>query len=168
MDPVRTKLRRLRNWFTAWFVVEAVAGTAAAAYVLEGMRYLPWPRHMGAASTVEFTVGAGILVSAVLLFLALLVFDALLDFSPWARLVLLVLGWLTVGSALLNLLLFRSSSALLGSLAGFGGAPGSALTAASLLSDAVNLLFWVWVIHTLQFDREVRDVFLAPKAESGS
>jgi hypothetical protein len=167
MDAVQMKLRRLRNWFIAWFAVEAVAGTAAAAYVLEGMRYLRWPGHAGAGTTTEVTVAAGLLVSAVLLFLALLVFDALLDLSTWARIALLVIGWLTVGSAMLNVLLLPASSAMVGSMTGLIGGHGSAMTAASLLSNAINLLFWAWAIHTLQFDRQVRDAFCTPRAASG-
>jgi len=33
MYAVETTLRRFRGWFLAWFVLEAAAGTAVAAYV---------------------------------------------------------------------------------------------------------------------------------------
>jgi hypothetical protein len=164
MDAVQVKLRRLRNWFIAWFVVEAVAGTAAAAYVLEGMRYLPWPGHAGAGTSTEVTVTAGVLVSALLLFIALLVFDALLDLSNLARLTLLVIGWLTVGSALLGLLLLPASSAMVGSMTGLIGGHGSGLMSVNLLTKAIDLAYWGWAVYTLQVDPPVRNAFFCPRA----
>jgi hypothetical protein len=167
MDAVKTRLRRLRIWFVAWFVIQAAAGTAVAAFVLDGLRDLPWPRFAGAGTSAEVAVGAGILVSALLLLLALLVFDALIDCCAWARFVLLVVGWLTVGSAFVNLLLLPSSSALLESLTGISGGYGLTLTGVSVVTKAGDLVFWVWVIHTLQFDRAVRDAFLDPRMVDG-
>ena len=166
MDAVHARLRRLRNWFVAWFVLEAAAGTAIAAGVLDGLRYLPWPQFAGAGTSAEVAVVAGIIVSVLLLFLALLVFDALLDLCGWARIVLLVVGWLTLGSALVNLLLLPGSSTLLGSMTGISGLFGSALVGVSLVTRAGDLVFWAWVIHTLQFDRAVRDAFLLAPARS--
>jgi hypothetical protein len=168
MDAVQVKLRRLRNWFIAWFVVEAVAGTVVAARVLEGLRYLPWPSHTGAGASVEVTVGAGILVSAVLLLVALLVFDALIDISGWARIVLLVVGWITVGSSVINVLVLMGPSSLLGSVVGVAGGTWPAIAAISLVTKAGDFVYWAWVIHTLQFNPGVRDAFLRSCSAPGS
>lgn len=162
MDAVHAKLARLRNWFIVWFILEAVVGTAVAAYVVDGLRYLPWPRDAGAGMSAQFTMAAGILVSAFILFLALLVFDALLDLSTWARMVLLVVGWLTVGSALLGLLLLPASLTILGSMRGLIGVHGSAMTSVDLLTKATDLAYWGWAVYALQFDPPVRNAFLPP------
>jgi hypothetical protein len=166
MDAVETALRRIRIWFVIWFIAEAIAGTAVAAWVLEGLGRQPLLRHalggMGAAGTVL----AGFGVSLVLLLLAMAVLDALQRLQPWARSVMLVIGWITVVSAALGLLSFSAASALLDSLGAFGAGRSDALSAVNLLTRAADLVFWAWVIYMLQLKPDVREAFARPCAPS--
>jgi len=141
MDAVQMKLRRLRNWFIAWFAVEAVAGTAAAAYVLEGMRYLRWPGHAGRDEHGSHGRGRSSGLGR--------------DAVPGAagvrrparpqhlgapRVARYRLAHSGLGHA--ERAAVPASSAMVGSMTGLIGGHGSAMTAASLLSNAINLLFW--------------------------
>jgi hypothetical protein len=154
MDTVYSTLRRLRDWFFVWFGIEAVAGTAAAAYTLDGLRRHSLLRH----STVG-TVLAGLGVSLVLLIIACLVLEALIGLRPWARVVMLVVGWITVVSAAINLLALPASSALLAPLVRLRSGDWAALLAVSALTKAADLAFWSWVIYELQMNQTVRAAF---------
>jgi hypothetical protein len=160
MDAVRAVLQRVRDWFLVWYVFEAAAGTAAAAYVLEGMSQHGLLRYATGGAGAASTILAGIVVSLLLLLLAWAVLTALLDLKPWARTVMLVIGWITVVSAVVDLLTLPGSSALLQALVGVPAGEAAALTAVSALTKGADLLFWSWVIHVLQLSPAVRDAFV--------
>lgn len=160
MDTVHTTLRRIRFWFLIWFIAESAAGTAAAAYVLEGMGNHSLFRYglhgLGAAGTAL----AGIGVSVVLLLPAWLVLNALLELRPWARLVMLVIGWITVVSAAINLVTLPASSVLLAAVVRPRGGHWETLMALSALTKVADLAFWSWVVYVLQVNPAVREAFL--------
>ena len=171
MDAVQTTLRRIRNWFCIWFIAEAVVGTVVAAWVLDGLGRWPFLRHALGGVGAAGTVLAGFGVSLVLLLLAMAVLDALLRLQPWARIVMLVIGWVTVVSAALNLLMLPASAELLESVVEFTGGDWPALVAAGALTKLADLVFWSWVIYVLQMTPAVRDAFCSPAplpAESGT
>jgi hypothetical protein len=73
---------------------------------------------------------------------------------------MLVVAWITVVSAAIDLVALPGGAALLESVTGLAGSEWAALMAVSLLTKGLDLVFWAWVIHTLQFDPAVRDAFL--------
>jgi hypothetical protein len=159
MDTIHALLRRLRNWFLIWFVAEAIIGTAAAAYVLDGMSRFSLLRGvMGSVSTAG-TILAGAVVSLILLLLALALLKALLDLRPWARMVTLVIGWIQVASAALNLLSLPVSRALLKPMGMLTGSDWLPLVTLSVLAKAADLAFWSWAIYVLQMNAVVREAF---------
>ena len=162
MDAVHALLRRIRDWFLVWFVAEAAVGTVAAAYVLDGMGRHPLLRYATGGAGAAGTVLAGIIVSLALLLLAWVVLEALLDVQPWARMVMLVIGWITALSAAFNLLTLPVSAALLESVVELMGGEWSVLMAGSTLAKLADFAFWSWVIYTLQFNPAVRGSFLHP------
>jgi hypothetical protein len=162
MDAVHALLRRLRDWFLIWFVVEAAVGTAAAAYVLDGMGRHSVLRYATGGVGAPGTVLAGIVASLILLLLAWAVLEALLDLQPWARMVMLVIGWITVASAALNLLTLPGSMALIEPIVEVTGGDWTVLVAASALTKLADLAFWSWVICVLQLSPGVREAFLCP------
>jgi hypothetical protein len=159
MDAVHTILRRLRDWFLVWFVFEAVAGTAAAAYVLDGMGRHSFLRYTTGGVGATGTILAGIVVSLVLLLLAWAVLEAILDLQPWARIVMLVIGWITVVSAALNLLALPASAGLLELVVDLMGGDWAVVMAASALTKLADLVFWSWAIYVLQMNPSVRAAF---------
>ena len=136
MDAVHALLRRLRDWFLIWFVVEAAVGTAAAAYVLDGMGRHSLLRYATGGVGAPGTVLAGIVVSLILLLLAWAVLEALLDLQAWARMVMLVIGWITVASAALNLLTLPGSMALIEPIVEVTGGDWTVLVAAERAHQA--------------------------------
>jgi len=167
MDAVQTTLRRIRDWFLVWFIAEAVAGTAAATWVLEGLGRQPLLRHALGGVGAAGTVLAGVGVSLVLLLLAMAVLDALQRLQPWARIVMLVIGWITAVSAALGLLSFSAASALLDSLGVLGADRSDALAAVNLLTKAADLVFWAWVIYVLQLKPGSREAFVCRSTSPG-
>ena len=135
-----------------WFVVEAVLGTAAAAYVLDGMGRHSLLRYATGGVGAAGTVLAGIVVSLILLLLAWAVLDALRQLQPWARMAMLVIGWITVVSAALNLLVLPGSAALLEPIVALTGGDWAALTAVSALTKLADLAFWSWAVYVLQMN----------------
>jgi hypothetical protein len=168
MDAVHALLRRLRDWFLVWFIAEAAMGTAAAAYVLDGMSHHSLLRYATGGVGAPGTIMAGIVVSFVLLLLAWAVLEALLDIQPWARMVMLVIGWITVASAAINLVTLPASAELLESVVEFTGGDWTVLVAAGALTKLADLVFWSWVIYVLQMTPAVREAFAAPCAPSPS
>ena len=166
MDAVHALLRRIRDWFLVWFVAEAAVGTVAAAYVLDGMGRHPLLRYATGGAGAAGTVLAGIIVSLALLLLAWVVLEALLDFQPWARMVMLVIGWITVLSAAFNLLTLPASAALLGSLVGLMDGDWSWLFAVSAIARLADLAFWSWVIYVLQVNPAVRHAFIGVRSQT--
>jgi hypothetical protein len=160
MDAVHVVLRRLRDWFLVWFALEAVAGTAAAAYVLDAMGRHTLLRYATAGVGSAGTVVAGAAVSLLLLLLAWAVLDALLRLRPWARMVMLVIGWITAVSAAINLLVLPDSAALFGSVIELTDGDWAVLAAVSALTKTADVAFWSWVIYTLQVRPAVRDAFV--------
>jgi len=167
MDAVQVLLQRLRNWFLVWFVAEAIMGTAAAVYVLEGMGWHSLLRHVAVGFSAEGTILAAVVVSLILLLLALTVFRALLDFRPWARMVMLIVGWITVVSAALDLLTLPGTRSILNPIVMLTGDEWLALVAVSVLTKAADLGFWARAIYVLQMNTAVREAFacrMAPRA----
>ena len=166
MNAVHARLRRLRDWFVVWFVAEAAVGTVVAAYVLDGMGHHSLWRDVTGGSGAAGTILAGIVVSLVLLLLAWVVLEALLDFQPWARMVMLVIGWITVAAAALNLLTLPASAALLATVVELMGGDWSMLVAATALAKLADLAFWSWVIYVLQVNPAVRHAFIGVRSQT--
>ena len=159
MDAVHAILRRLRSWFVAWFVAEALAGTAAAAYVLDGMSRHSLLGHLTGGVSAAGMVLAGLVVSLMLLLLAWAVLGALLELKPWARIVMLAVGWITVVSAALTLLALPITWAQLEPMGVLTGTDWPALEAVDVLAKVADLAFWSWAICVLQLNADVREAF---------
>ena len=160
MDKVNTRLRRLRVWFVAWYAAQAVVGTWVAAWVIEGMRDTRAFRDALRVADPGMVTASSLVATLAILAALLGVFHALLRLRPWARLVLLVLGWLSVLGSLSSLV----SAGSLPELARW--APGllrgldlGGLAPVSVLTNLLTLVLWGYVIAVLQFDRDVRDAF---------
>jgi hypothetical protein len=168
MNAIDVALRRIRGWFFAWFVVESVAGLAIAVYVVEWLRHDAVIGHAMTGATVEVTLVSGIVVLIVLLGLAMLLLQALLQRRPWARTVMLVVAWITAAGAAVDLLTIPGAAALLGPGFDVAADEWSLMQAATIVIKSVDLLFWSWVIYTLQLTPAVRDAFLGAEPRPGA
>ena len=167
MDTVHAILRRLRNWFLVWFVAEALVGTAAAAYVLDRMSRRWYGSYATGGVGAAGAVLAGFAVSLILLVLAWGLLEALLGLKPWARMVMLVIGWITVVSAALNLLALPATWAHVEPLGVFTEADWPALVAVDVPTKVADLAFWSWAIYVLQGNATVREAFVYRTAPHG-
>jgi len=159
MDTIHAHLRRLRRWFLSWFVARGIPGTVAAGQGLGRMSWQSLLPYVEGGFSAAGTILAGAVVSLILLLLAMAVLKALLDLRPWARMVMLVVGWITVISAALDLLVLPGTRALLDSVMRLRGGEWLVFVTASALSKAVDLAYWSWAVYVLQMNAAVREAF---------
>jgi hypothetical protein len=146
-----------------WFVAQSILGIALAVVVIEGLRQYPFLRDALGGVSPDLTVASGVLGTGIVLLLALLVFASLLELRPWARLVLLIVGWLTVVSAAFGLLTTPAALAWFAPDAARTGLDATLLGAVNVLTKAMDVAYWGWVIAVLQFNRAVCAAFAAPE-----
>ena len=79
---------------------------------------------------------------------------------------MLVVGWITVVSAALNLLTLPATLAELESMQVLAGADWPMLVAGNVLAQAADLAFWSWAIYELQMNAAVREAFVCRSAAS--
>jgi hypothetical protein len=107
--------------------------------------------------------GAGVLFA-----LGLWLFQQLLRRKNWARVVLLIVGWLTAIDAPLSLLFTSRATGLTPWLINL--APGldwQRVLLVDRVKDLLGLLFWGYLIYVLQINAEVKRDFLEPPQASG-
>jgi hypothetical protein len=156
----RTQLGQLRGVFLVWFVAQCVLGNWSAVRAIQQLRGSA--RFAGELESVTpaYILGVSLVSEALVLALALLVFWRLLRLADWARILLLVFGWLGALGAAISLLTSPSPALLESWLDGFlPGVDWRGLGRLGLLSDALSLAFWSYLVFTLQFQPAVRAAF---------
>jgi hypothetical protein len=158
MSSPSVKLYRLRGIFVVYFVLKSIVGTVVAYSILQPIAGRYDLRGWSSGSMAFFSLT----VAAVILVLAWLVFAQLLLRKNWARVLLLVLGWLAVISAFFSLLMsaqFADMNSWLGRLVPGLHMDWRKLLAYDRVQKVFELLFWGYLISVLQFDSQVRDEF---------
>jgi glucan phosphoethanolaminetransferase (alkaline phosphatase superfamily) len=154
------KLYRLRGWFVIYYVLKSVVGAAVAMIVLK-------PENLGRVGAQDFSGASllvfSLLVAAVILAIALIIFAQLLLRRNWARVLLLVLGWLTVIGAVFSLLA-STQIVNMGSWMSrlVPEMDWEKLMNFDRLQKVFELLFWGYLIAVLQFADEVKKEFFLP------
>ncbi len=160
------KLYRLRGIFVAYYVLKSIAGAFVAFSVLKPLADRYGLHGWLPGSLAVFVV----MITAVVLAVALLIFARLLERKNWARLLLLVFGWLAVISACFGLLLsaqFSGTNSWLVRLLPNLNMDWPKLLAYDRIEKVFELIFWGYLIAVLQFDAEVKKEF-HPRAEADS
>ncbi len=159
MSSPSMKLYRLRGIFVAYFVLKSLIGVVVAWSVLQpmaGRRFGGWG---GAPGSLAFF---SLMVAALILAVALLVFGRLLQRRNWARVLLLVIGWLAVIGAVFSLLMTTPSSRFAAYIAQWlPDMDWEKLMNFDRFQKVFALLFWGYLISVLQFDTAVRDEFFS-------
>lgn len=168
MASPSTKLHRLRGIFVAYYALKSIAGAMVAWSVFRtlaegGLRGLHGLTPGGLAAF-------SLMAAALVLILAWLVFGQLLLRRNWARVLLLVIGWLAILSAVGTLLTSTQLPEMAAWLSGL--VPGLDLDWEKLMrydrfQKVFELLFWGYLVSVLQFDPEVRKEFCSRAAEGG-
>jgi ABC-type Fe3+-siderophore transport system permease subunit len=163
MSGTSLKLYRLRGWFVLYFVLKSVVGAVVAAAVLKPAQLSRLgrfnERNFSTASLLFFSL----VVTALILAVALLIFARLLERKNWARLLLLVIGWLTVFGAILSLL----SSTQMADMGAWVSHwlpewDWQKLVNFDRIQKIFEILFWGYLIFVLQLDEEVKKDFFPP------
>jgi hypothetical protein len=168
MISPQVKLFRLRGIFIVYFLAKSLVGTAVAWSVLRLADPGVWRAH---ANFHELRPGSVVLIAltgiVLVLALAWLIFGQLLQRKNWARVLLLVIGWLTVISAVFTLLASPRIAELgswLSRLAPVtAGMDWQKLLQYDRIQKVLELFFWGYLIWVLQFDQAVRDEFFPPE-----
>ena len=155
MSSPSVMLYRLRGIFVVYFVLKSIAGAVVAFSVMKPYAVL---RGGSPASLAVFSL----VMAGMILLLAWLIFGQLLQRKNWARVLLLVVGWLTVLSAVFSLLALSPGSGLSSWVARL--VPEMELDWGKLMrydraQKIFELLFWGYLISVLQFNNSVRDWF---------
>ncbi len=169
MNSPSIKLYRLRGIFVVYFVLKSLAGAVVAWSVL---RPEVWEHFDHRLNFREFPPGSlfffSLMVTAVILVVAWFVFGQLLQRRNWARVLLLVIGWLTVIGAVFSLLMSASASQFSSWIAQWlPDMDWEKLMQYDRVQKVFELLFWGYLISVLQFDAAVRDEFF-PQAPTGA
>jgi hypothetical protein len=169
MIQTTSKLTQLRGLFVVYFVVLIIVD------VLLGWDLIRWSMRNWRGSGMDRSqLSQGgllilILSGAGLLFaLGLWLFRQLLQRKNWARLVLLVVGWLTVIDGALSLLITSRATGFTPWLTSL--APGLDWHRAILVDrvkDLLGLVFWGYLVWVLQIAPDVKRDFLERPQTSG-
>jgi hypothetical protein len=158
MSDTTDRLKLLRGWFVAYYVVQSIIGTVVAMWMLQSL-------SMSSMSMVQafqgfsptLTVVSSIGGCIVILMLALFFFSQLLQRKNWARVTMLIIAWLTaIGSC--TSLLSVGAVGLLARLV--PNVDWGMLRLISIVTNLTSLAISVYMIRTLQYDREIRSEFV--------
>jgi hypothetical protein len=165
MSSPSSKLYRLRGIFVVYFVLKSLAGAVVAWSLIQSAV----PDRIGHFEIdVNFNkISPGFLlffslaVATVILVIALLVFGQLLKHRNWARVLLLVIGWLTVISAIFSLLASAQVSDMGSWIAQWlPDMDWQKLMNFDRIQKLFEMLFWGYLVFVLQFDAEVKNEFV--------
>ena len=164
MERIASKLSLLRGLFIAYFaallLVDLVLGWDLTRAVFEGGP-AGWPGRlrMSHGAFIALTLS----IAAVLFFLGLWLLLQAARRKNWARVALLVVGWLIVIDALTSLLFTSRTPGFSSWLSGLN--PDMDWHRAMLIDrikDFLGLLYWGTLIFVLQFNAEMKRGLLEP------
>jgi hypothetical protein len=144
------KLARLRLYFIIYFIVKVIIDIAAGSHITSEMTgYLGIPSNL-------FYIFA-VIINLILFLAGLLLFRFLLEKRNWARIVLLVVGWLAVFDFMTSLLFSSKAREFLMHID--LSINWDTLILIDRATDLVGFIFWGYAIFILMFTPEVKQLF---------
>jgi len=101
-------------------------------------------------------------VNLALFFLSLWIFSFLIEKKNWARIVLIVIGWLAVIDFISSALFLSKSSDMLKRI--YGDIDWEGLLVFDVISDFLAVIFWAYAIYLLMFNQKVTQMFNSPQS----
>ena len=146
------KLDLLRLYFVIYFIakiiVDIVLGSHITNHTASDLKISP---------TVIYTFS--VLINIILFLFGLLFFYFLLKKRNWARIVLLIIGWLAVLDFISSLFLSSIIGELLTHIDRL--ADWNSLILIDRITDFISLIYWGYAIYILQFNNKVKNIFLS-------
>ena len=154
------KLSHLRVLFVLYMlaktIVEIVLGSAICLDSLEGGGMSWLIRFFGSHFAIPLMA---IFSNGILLLLGLVLFHFLLEKKNWARIILLIVGWINVVDAVSGLLFHDVASRFLSYFR--VGIDWDQILYLDRVTDTLGLIYWGYAIIVLQFNDKVKREFFA-------
>jgi hypothetical protein len=161
------KGNQLRGFFIVYIVatfgLEFILGWDIIRDLVEDGKWHGINRLVNAPGLLIALIGFIMLAMAAL---GLWIFHNLLQRKNWARILLLVIGWLAVVDAIFSLLFTGAGSGFFNWLVRL--APDmdwKRVLLVERLKDIAALIFWGYLISVLQFNQRIKQNFLRPESE---
>lgn len=152
------KLSNLRLFFIIYFLVKTVVELVFGYNIYQdSLENIQIPGVIKSPATFVILT---LLSNTVLFLLGLLVFHFLLQKKNWARILLLVVGIITVLDAISGLLFSSSLYGLACSL--FSPSEWGQLVFLDRVTDLIGMVFWGYAVYLLLADRNVKECFTHP------
>ena len=146
------KLYLLRLYFIIYIVAKIIVDIILGSYITNDT-----VSYLKISPTVIYTFT--ILINFILFLFGLLFFYFLLKKRNWARIVLLIIGWLAVLDFISSLFLSSKIGELLTHIDRL--ADWDSLILIDRITDFISLIYWGCAIYILQFNNEVKNIFLS-------
>ena len=146
------KLYRLRLVFIIYFIVKIIIDIVFARDLSFSIR-----NHIE-ISTMTFYVIV-IFINLILLLIGLMLFYFLLNKKNWARIVLLIVGWLAVADVFASLMFSLNINQILKYFGSY--TDWNKLLLLDRVTDILGLFFWGYAIYILQFNSDVKRIFFS-------
>jgi len=170
MSQIDAKLSQLRGFFIICFAAQIIVDLVLGWDLIQNERGGVRGYGLG---RLNLSSGAllilALIIAGILLALGLWLFRQLMLRKNWARIVLLVVGWVTVADALSSFLLTSGAAGFMSWLDSLE--PGLHWPRVVLIDrtkDFIGLIFWGYLIYILQFKPEVKREFCALTQASGT
>ena len=146
------KLHHLRLYFIIYFITKIIIDVTLGNYITnDTTSYL----HITPTTFYIFTI----IINLILFLFGLLFFYFLIEKRNWARIVLLVIGWLAVLDFISGLFLSAKIGELLTHIDRL--ADWNSLILIDRITDFISLIYWGYAIYILQFNNKVKNIFLS-------
>ena len=144
-------LIRLRIIFVIYFIIKIIVDIGAGSHITSGMT-----SYFSLSPETYYKLAIG---SNIFLFLVgLSIFYFLLEKRNWARIFLLIIGWLAVLDFFSGLLFSSKAVALLTHID--RSTNWDAIVLIDQITDFIGFIFWGYAIFILQFNTDVKKIFL--------
>lgn len=167
MSHTSWKLHQLRGFFIVYllarFGLEFVLGWDIIRDLFKKGRFHSIDRLVVAPGLLLVLIG---FVMLTMVLLGFWLFHHLLKKKNWARILLLIIGWLTVLDAIFSLLLTTGNSGFIPWLIDMvPGMDWQRILLMERLKDILGIIFWGYLIVILQFDQRTKQIFLRSESE---
>ena len=151
-------LSRLRLFFIIYFIVKLIVDiTAGSRITSERTGFLN--------ISPEMFYTFAIIGNLVLFLVGLLLFYFLIEKRNWARIVLLIIGWLAVLDFFSSLLISSKAMRFLTHIDRY--IDWDTIIYIDRITDFVGLIFWGYAIYILQFNAGMKKIFLPDDKDEG-
>ena len=148
------KLYRLRSFFIIYFIVKIIIDIVFSRDVT-----LSVGNHIDISPMTFYVIV--IFINIILFLIGLLLFYFLLEKRNWARIVLLIVGWLAILDFVSSIFLSSRLGDLFVNLEGITN--WDKLIVIDRVTDFISVIFWGYAIYILQFNSDMKKIFLTER-----